>query len=124
MIYLLSQIKTVTAIKLRSIPLAFPTPFLPHLMGQAAPSTPQRPAQAPAATGAQLARDFLPLQVQLQFQHELQVIAWWSGRGAPGKTTLGFNSLALGGAVEPTVLVELDTMAASLECPPLVRNEP
>jgi MinD superfamily P-loop ATPase len=45
---------------------------------------------------------------------EAQVIALWSGRGAPGKTTLGLNCLALGGAVEPTVLVELDTTAASL----------
>ncbi|MGI9145806.1 MAG: AAA family ATPase [Chloroflexota bacterium] len=43
-----------------------------------------------------------------------RVIAFWSGRGAPGKTTLGLNALALAGAVEPTVLVELDTTAASL----------
>jgi MinD-like ATPase involved in chromosome partitioning or flagellar assembly len=42
------------------------------------------------------------------------VIVLWSGRGAPGKTTLGLNALALGGAVEPTVLIELDTTAASL----------
>jgi MinD-like ATPase involved in chromosome partitioning or flagellar assembly len=42
------------------------------------------------------------------------VIAVWSGRGAPGKTTICLNSLALGGAVEPSVLVELDTTAASL----------
>ena len=42
------------------------------------------------------------------------MIAFWSGRGAPGKTTLALNCLALAGAVEPTVLVELDTVAASL----------
>jgi len=74
-------------------------------------STTQPPAQPePAATGAQAAQDAL----ELQLQRELQVIAWWSGRGAAGKTTLGLNSLALGGAVESTVLVELDTTAASL----------
>jgi MinD-like ATPase involved in chromosome partitioning or flagellar assembly len=79
----------------------------------AGPSTTEPPAQhEPATTAAQFARDSLPLQLKLQ--HELQVIGWWSGRGAPGKTTLGFNTLALGGAVEPTVLVELDTTAASL----------
>jgi MinD-like ATPase involved in chromosome partitioning or flagellar assembly len=43
-----------------------------------------------------------------------RVIVFWSGRGAPGKTTLALNCLALAGAVEPTVLVELDTVAASL----------
>jgi len=43
-----------------------------------------------------------------------QVVAFWSGRGSPGKTTIGVNSLAIEGAVEPTVLVELETTAASL----------
>ena len=43
-----------------------------------------------------------------------RVIGFWGGRGSPGKTTLACNSLALGGAVEPTVLVELETTAASL----------
>jgi MinD-like ATPase involved in chromosome partitioning or flagellar assembly len=43
-----------------------------------------------------------------------RVIGFWSGRGGAGKTTLALNCLALGGAVEPTVLVELETIAASL----------
>lgn len=42
------------------------------------------------------------------------MIALWSGRGSAGKTTLALNALALGGAVEPTVLIELETTAASL----------
>jgi len=68
----------------------------------ATPSTSPPAAQSePAATGAQPARDVL----QLQLQHELGVIGLWSGRGAMGKTTLGLNGLALGGAVESTALV-------------------
>jgi MinD-like ATPase involved in chromosome partitioning or flagellar assembly len=43
-----------------------------------------------------------------------RVIGFWGGRCGAGKTTLGLNCLALGGAVEPTVLVELETIAASL----------
>jgi MinD-like ATPase involved in chromosome partitioning or flagellar assembly len=74
-------------------PQAHPTPRPPQ-SGKAEQPTANVPAELQAAKS--------------------EVIAFWSGRGSAGKTTLALNSLALGGAVEPTVLVELETTAASL----------
>jgi hypothetical protein len=43
-----------------------------------------------------------------------RTIAFWGGAGSPGRITLALSTLALSGAVRPTVLLELDTTGASL----------
>jgi MinD-like ATPase involved in chromosome partitioning or flagellar assembly len=74
--------------------------------------TPARPArQSPTTAKGEQPAASLPGAAPAS---KSRVIGFWGGRGGAGKTTLALNSLALGGAVEPTVLVELETTAASL----------
>ncbi len=83
--------------------------FTRHRSSSPAPAR-LRGRSHPSANGEQS-----PDSVQVEPQcAKSRVIGFWGGRGGAGKTTLALNCLALGGAVEPTVLVELETIAASL----------
>src|SRR5579859_229755 len=82
-----------------------------HALGRALQGEYTRPPSQPHTPAASRSS---PAAATARHPAWPQVIAFWSGRGAPGKTTLALNCLALAGAVEPTVLVELDTVAASL----------
>ncbi len=45
---------------------------------------------------------------------QLQVFAFWSGAGSPGRTTLAINWSTLLGSVAPTILVDLDLTGAGV----------
>jgi Flp pilus assembly CpaE family ATPase len=77
-----------------------------------------RPARSvtnrPAAPNTTLSGQSRAKQPTGSINSKSQVVALWSARGSAGKTTLGLNALALSGAAERTVLVELESAAASL----------
>ena len=87
---------------------AAPTPALRHRAARAATGRHRTRTTAPSS------RQAIAVDAPLAANSISQVIALWSARGSAGKTTFGLNALALDGAVEPTVLVELETTAASL----------
>jgi MinD-like ATPase involved in chromosome partitioning or flagellar assembly len=69
----------------------------------------QRPATASTVTdrNQQITR-------VIEAAKPIQVIAFWSGAGSPGRTTAALNLCAVLGAEAPTVLVDLDLTAAGV----------